>query len=327
MSGRVNGSQQQGIEAGGLNARLDRLDILVSKLEPMTGKGALAILFEMDAIGAELEELRRSGASLKAEESQFETAGAGLKKQAGTFLRAVGGVNAFQEERSHRSPTRSEWWWYVDELFQQQRISSIKRIVTILVIAAVVVAALVVVYQKFLAPGPEVVARYDALQQSTNLAGQGKYAEALAAVQTGLAAVPDDPELLLMEGVLYDAQGNQEQASAIFTQARQKIGNGENFYLARCQDYLSLGKNEEALADAQTALAVNPDSAAGYFFLGSAQEALKQVAAALASYQKAAELADAQGLTSLMGEIKLRMGYLMQAAGAGLPVVTVTPTP
>jgi tetratricopeptide (TPR) repeat protein len=325
MSGQV--SQQQAIGAGGLNAQLDHLEILISKLEPKAGKSVLAILYEMDAIEAQLKELRLSGASIKAEESQFETSCAVLRKQAPVFVRAVGGVQMLQEERSRRNPPGEAWWWYLDEIYRQQRFSALKKTLSALVIAAAVIAVLAVVYQKFLAPSPDVVARYNAIQQSTQLTVDGKYDEALAAVQAGLAVLPGDPDLLLMEGVILQVQGKLAQAADVFGQARQKIGNELNFYLGRSQDYNSIGKNDLAVADAQAAVALDPNSAAGYYLLGSAQEAQKQVSQALTSYQKAVELADAQGLTNLTAEIKLKMGYLMQAAGAALPMFGVTPTP
>jgi tetratricopeptide (TPR) repeat protein len=101
----------------------------------------------------------------------------------------------------------------------------------------------------------------------------------------------------------------------------------EQFTLTRAQDFLSANQNDLALADCQAVVSANPNSAFGYYLLGSAQEALKQTDLALKNYQQAIDLADAQGLSNLTVEAKVKMGYLLQAAGAAFPTLAVTPTP
>ncbi len=318
--------QVQGIEAGGLNAQLDHLDVLVSKLGALRGKQALEILSVMDAIDARIKELKQTPSSIRAEESQFETSCAALRKGAGTFLRTVGGAGVLREERQQRNPPQEAWWWYVDEIYARQQRAAIKKTVTIGVISIVVIAVLGLVYQKFFAPSPEVVAKLNALQDSQNQAGAGNYAAALTELQKGLAVVPNDSELVLMEGVVYQLQGDQQQAADAFSRARKDFSSEEDFYLTRTQDYLSVNSYALAQADAMAAIGVNPQSAIGYLLLGGAQEGLQQIAAALKSYQKAYDLSDAQGLSNVSAEAKIRMAYLLQGAGGNLPgIVTATP--
>jgi cytochrome c-type biogenesis protein CcmH/NrfG len=207
----VYASQMQAIEAGGVGEQLDRLDVLVSKLGNEKGKDALAILTAMDAIDARLEELKQSGANVKAEQSQFETSCAILKKKPGDFLRAMGGSRALVAERSKRNPPQAAWWWYLDEIRANQQKAALKRVAAIAAISLAVLGVLALVYQRFLAPSPEVVARYEALTQSATLAGDGNVAAAQAALQKGLAAMPQDPELWVMEGVLQQLQGDPAQ--------------------------------------------------------------------------------------------------------------------
>jgi tetratricopeptide (TPR) repeat protein len=318
--------QMQAVAAGGLNARLDELDVLVSKLGSERGKKVIEILYAMDAIDSYMQELRQAGSALQAEESQFETSCAILRKRPGDFLRALGGSAVLAEERRKRNPPKTAWWWYLDELQARQRRSGLKRVTITVVLSLVVLALLAVIYQRFFAPSPEVVARYEALNQSTNLAGEGKVAEAQAALQKGLALLPDDPDLLVMAGVLQQMQADQ-QAAATYARAKAKYANPEDFYLTRAEDLLSVGQNDLALADCQEIVGANPKSAIGFYLLGSVQEAQKNTGSALTSYQKAIDLADAQGLTNLVAEARVKMGYLLQAAGADLPTLPISPTP
>ena len=327
MARTMNLPQMQTIQAGGLGNLLDKLDLLISRIGSGSGIKAFEILPLLDVIDLQMKEMQEQGANLQAEEGQFDTACAVLRKQAAAFVREVGGGAGVREERENQKSLRLEWWWYLDEIAAKKRkaalISALKWSAAVVILVAVLITA----YQLFLAPPSEVIARYDAIQKAGDLAASGNYTQAQAAVQKGLEAVPGDPDLMVWEGVIYGLQGNDAQAAGIFSKVKSSYASEESFYLTRSQDYLVIGQYSKSEQDTQAAIAANPDSARGYYLLGSAQEIAKDPQAALISYQQAVDLADRAGDASLVVEAKIKMGYLMQGAGGNSSSPQVTPTP
>jgi tetratricopeptide (TPR) repeat protein len=327
MAEAVKVAQGQVMGAGNLGSRLDQLDNLIGRLGLGDQQNALAILKMMDQIDDQFDELRAQGAAIKAEESQFEASSAALRKEAHRLVRELGGQAALREERSARRPPSDAWWWFLDDYLVKKRRQAVRRHVKTTLIAALVVAVLAVGYKLFLAPDPKTVAVFDAVNAGQGLGAQGDYAAALAEVQKGLAVAPDDPQLLIMAGVLYTMQGNLAQASTDFATARASLSNDELFYIVQSEDYLSINQAARAADCAQEAIQVNPDSDKGYFLLGGAQEIAGDTTGAYNSYNKAIQLAEAQGDTTTVVQAKIKLGYLMQGAGAfpaGTPA-TVTP--
>jgi tetratricopeptide (TPR) repeat protein len=325
MAQTMNLSQMQTNQTGGLGAQLDEMDVLLSRIGARNSQQAFQILNRMDAIDCQIKEMQEHGANIKAEEGQYETACAILRKQAAAFVRDAGGASALRSEREKRNPPEGAWWWRLDEIAAQKSKESTLRFVKWGAALVILVGVLVAAYQIFLAPSPEVMARYEAIDKTTTLAESGNYTEALAAIQKGLDAAPDDPELLLWQGVIYSMQGNDQQAAAIFSKVQGQVSGAEAFYLMRAQDYLTIGQNPRAEQDAQAAINANPKSARGYYILGSAQENAGDSQSALKSYQMAVDLADQANDSELIVEAKVKMGYLMQGAGAGSTGVS-TPT-
>ncbi|HEX7395799.1 MAG TPA: tetratricopeptide repeat protein [Anaerolineaceae bacterium] len=327
MARTMNLSQMQTIQAGGLGTLLDKLDVLISRIGSGSGIKAFEILHLLDAIAIQMEEMQEQGANTQAAQAQFDTACAVLRKQAAAFVREVGGGKGVREEREKQRSPRLEWWWRLDEIAAQKRKASLVRALKWTAALVILLAVLVTAYQLFLAPPSEVIARYEAIQKAGDLAVSGNYTQALAAIQKGLKAMPGDPDMLVWEGIIYGLQGNDAQAAGIFSTVKSRYSSEESFFLTRCQDYLVIGQNSKSEQDAQAAIAANPDSASGYYLLGSAQENTKDTQAALKSYQQAVELADQSGNASLSVEAKIKMGYLMQGAGGNLNSPQVTPTP
>ncbi len=329
MAEALKTSTAQTMGAGSLGSQLDQLDNLIGRLGSVgdSHKNALDILLLMDQIDARMQELNAQGASIKAEEGQYESSCAALKKEARRLVRDFGGAAALHEERALRKVPESAWWWFLDDYLAQKNAAALKNQLKIGAVVVAVVIVLAVAYQLFLAPSPETVARYDAINGSQALAGQGQYAEALAQLRTGLAAVPGDPELLIMEGVVYSLQGSQADADAAFADAKAALKDDETFYIVQSQDYLTSQQPKLAEQSARNAILVNPNSAKGYFILGSAQEIAGDTSGAYDSYNKAVQLADASGDSTISVQAKIKLGYMMQG-GVLLPEGTPgTPTP
>jgi tetratricopeptide (TPR) repeat protein len=296
---------------GELEAQLDRVETLISKLG--TGvKHPEEILDLMDQMAGQFSELARQGASVQAATAQYEACSAALRAAAGSFLKEMGGAGALQAARRQRNPDGEAWWWYLDDYLTQQRQTWLRRTLKKTLIMVVVLVVLGIVYQLFFAPDPKIMAVYNASANADRLAGQGKVEEALVEVETGLAVVPDSQDLWIRKGVLLGLLGKDAQAADSFAQGKLQSKNDEEFYLVRSQVYLAIGLYDQALADGQTAVAANPNSAIGYMLVGTTQELLGKLREAYITYQKAEELSGQLGDAGMTAQIKVKMAYLLQ---------------
>jgi tetratricopeptide (TPR) repeat protein len=175
-----------------------------------------------------------------------------------------------------------------------------------------VLLLLFAVYQLFLAPDPATRERLRRQQAAESLAVEGNLAGALSEVEEALTIAPGDPSLLTLKGTLQQGLGQSQRAEETFAAAEAAFGEREVFLLARGQAYLIANQAPAALADAQALLALDPQSAPGYMLLGRAQEWLENYPEAIAAYQQAATLAEAQGDFQLTGLARVNMGMLMQ---------------
>jgi hypothetical protein len=326
MAETVKLSEKQTGLAGGLSSLLDQLEGLIGKFGVGFHQDNLQILTLMDAIAEKFKQLHQQGAIITGEENQYENACRALQRQAGTFIRAVGGVSALRSERSHRNPPADAWWWYLDDYVAQKRRSMFLRTALILGVIGLLVVVFGIVYQKYLAPGPEVTIPYQAYIQATDLLARGNVDEALIAVQKGLDVVPNKPDLLIIRGVILTLQGHDQAAVESFDQVRAKVGD-EAFYLARAQVYVFSRSVDLVKQDARAALAINPKSAVAYLMFGTGQELEGDGYGAYESYTRASDLAEASGDSTLVSTIRVRLGMLMQRADFFQPTPTATAKP
>ena len=168
MAETIKLSEKQAGLSGGLSTLLDQLESMLGKLGLGFTQNNIQILTLMDTIAVQLELLRQQEAAIAGEESQYENACRALQHQAGGFLRAVGGVSVLRSERSRHNPPADAWWWFLDDYVAQKRKSALTRGALILGAVALVVVIFVFVYQRFLAPGPEVLIPYQASNQATD---------------------------------------------------------------------------------------------------------------------------------------------------------------
>jgi Flp pilus assembly protein TadD len=192
--------------------------------------------------------------------------------------------------------------------------------VGILIVALV---GLGILYEAFLAPSPQDRARYEYESLASSLISGGDLEGALDQVEKGLAVVPGSTELLVLKGVLQQSLGRQVEAERTFADAQAAIADPKLFYLQRGQDYISVGNIDAAIADAQAALEVNPDSPEAYLLLGQGYEYLERFAEAVENYEKASTLADQQNRPDLTALARIRLAYLMQRG----PGRSVYPSP
>ena len=168
-----------------------------------------------------------------------------------------------------------------------------------------------------MAHSPETVARLEAESEANAAIEAGDLQSALAAVESGLTKIPNDPSLLLMQGVLWDILGDKEKATANFAQAQSSMANPIDFHLARSQLELRLSRPEQAEEDARAALELDTKSAAAWLLLGQALEGQNRGFEAINAYQQAGQLALESGDSQIVVIARLALARL--EAGGGMP--------
>ena len=309
-----------------LGEMLDALENQLGRLGTGLGVDGWLVLRLLDAAAERMDELQKQeAASRPAETAQYESVMKRLRNQAGLLLRALGGPAALREARMARSPDRTAWWWYLDDYLDRQRRARLGRALKSTAITLVILAALVFLYERFLAPDPLTAAILRAQQEAHQLLTSAKPEQALATLEKGLEAAPDDSELLLLKGATLVKLGRGAEAEPVFNRAETQINDRQLYLLSRGQAYIAAGLAQKALEDGQAILALNPQSAVGYMLLAQAYQGKEDYNSAIAALDKAAALADQQNNPQLVAQAKVQAGFLMELQGAQSVVPQKTP--
>jgi tetratricopeptide (TPR) repeat protein len=294
----------------------DRLTACEKCIANIRGSGtrARALLEDMDRISELWPVLEAAGVDLRPEAGRWETIQASLRRVARRLLkelRAGGGLAAVRAEL--HPDGQCQWWWRLDAVIAQE---DKRRALRIGLIGATVGAAVLAVYFIFrlLFPvDPNLQAAMD-LQSAGELKIQraGDFAGALDDFKAATGYQPNDAETWVRLGVVQEKLGDPTGAEESYRRARALVANESEFRFTRAGVYLTLGLLEEARADAEASVAAEPENPYNHYLLSSIYESLGQGPAALASLQRASDLADAQQQTQLSAMARYRMAILMQ---------------
>lgn len=295
-----------------LHAQLTQLEATVGRLGYGLGQEALTILTLFDSVSAGIASLQAKGQSMRAEEARLQAVSATLRRKAATFLREIGGTRVLEDARRSHQPDPASWWWFLDRLLVNVRRAKLRRLLRWAAAATAMLLLLYVLYQQFWAPDPATRERLKHEQAAQALALEGDLAGALSELEQALAIDPDNPDLLILKGSLQQELGQSTAAEETFAAAEKSLGDQETFLVIRGQTYLLLDQGEAALADAEAVVALNPQSAIGFLLLARASERLENYVQAIAAYEQAAALAEAQGNSQIAATARVNMGILMQ---------------
>jgi tetratricopeptide (TPR) repeat protein len=177
---------------------------------------------------------------------------------------------------------------------------------------AAIVAVLVAVYMLFLRPDEATRRRYDLVARGDSQIDLGDYEAALALYEQALEVAPDDPEVNLTMGMLYEALGDLAEAEEYYARASQLYGERKVFLTMKSQRYLMLGWPEKSEEAALSAIELDDEYALAYCNLGGAYELQGRVGEAIVATQRCADLASEQGMDELYVIAASRLGMLMQ---------------
>lgn len=293
-------------------AQLSRLGNLVGQLGYGLGDTALEIPPLLDQIVERLEQLHAEGISLPGEEAQLETAQAELRRKLNVLLREAGGASKWEQARRARQPAPDLWWWFPDRIVADERKAAMRRALQGMALVAVVLGVVYGVYVKFLAPDPAFSSGYMHEKRAQTQAQRGNLTGALAEIEQAIAVWPGNPEWLVLKGVLQQALGQTAAAEVTFAAAQPLFNSPSAFLLARAQNWMAINSLAAALADAQAAVALEPDSALGNLILAQAYEQAGKYREALDAYQLASDLADVQQQPQIAVMARTNIGMLSQ---------------
>ncbi len=294
-----------------ISSNLDEIETILGKIDGSQGPIAEKIFNLMDEI---LDREKNLHADERQKfQSQYNYVSKRIYSSAKLLVKTVGGVNSLQEKRKIKAVSNDHWWWYLDHYLDEKRIKGVKRAGVTAVIVLVLIAALIVVYDKFIAPPPEVRARLDYETRIDDYILTGDYLNAMKEMEGALALAPDYYPLWIKRGVLEKVLGNEADAQSSFATARQFVEDPEYFYYERANVSMQFGLLDDVLKDADQLLEINAQSAEAYLFQGLVFETRGQKDQAQTAYEKAAALAEEQNKMQLAATIRVRMGMLMQS--------------
>jgi Tfp pilus assembly protein PilF len=177
----------------------------------------------------------------------------------------------------------------------------------------VVFALLVLVYDRYLAPPPEVRARIDYETRIDDFIYSGDYISAMSEMEGALAIAPDYYPLWIKKGVLAKVLGNEAVEQSSYETAQQFVENPEYFYYERASVFMQFGLYDDVLEDTDNLLAINAKSAEAYLYRGLVYEMRGENSQAYDAFEKAALLAEEQNKNQLVATIRVRMGMLLQS--------------
>lgn len=298
-----------------LNVLLDTIENKLGRLSFGLGNDAFTILEDLDAAKKRLEQADQQGTDTRAETAQFESICAVLRKDAGQFLRQVGGQPGLAARRAMQTPPKEHWWWYLDEVYVQSRKQSMLNGLRTVMIAAIVLGFAALIYRLFLTPDPQVIAVLNAQQSIERYFIEDNLDQALTEVEKGLVEVPDSPELLIYKAAILEAMGKNAEAGTVYTQAQSIIQNDEIFTLNRAQVYLVMNNAADTVAILEQYVLENRSSAKAFLLLGTAYELQNDQVKAIEAYEMASEVGNQIEDSTTVAQARIKLAMLMQSFG------------
>ncbi|MCK6628631.1 MAG: hypothetical protein L6R45_26060 [Anaerolineae bacterium] len=289
---------------------LSRLEEALPQIKTLTAQPAFDLLLDLDRLDVLFQQLESAGLDLLPEQGRFHSLQARLQKQAAPLLQRLGGAAVLQAQRPAPAPPPEKWWWYLDRLVAERQRQLQRQIALIGVIIVAVIGGVVLLFNTVLAPSPEVAARLEAENSAFEAIEAGQNEAALTFIRQGLQKVPGEPNLLLLQGVVQEMGDDKTSAAASFDQAQARLNNPLDFYLARSQLYLRVGQPGQAETDARAALELDNNLASAWLLLGQTLENQQKMADALLAYQKANELAIANGDSEIIVMARLALARI-----------------
>lgn len=296
------------------------------RLIDLSSQADAAELFALlDQIARLWPEARATGADVRGEEARWQGLQERLVARGSQVLRAWQGSAGLEAARHAAAPDHERWWWWLDQIMADKRRARLRRVALAALAAVAVVAAAVFILQRLFPVDPAVREAYR-LQTAADVAlAGGDLQSAFDSYSQAIEVDPQDYRLYVTHGVLAAVLGQSAVAERSWQQARALLASDEaRFLTERSLAYLRAQQAQQAVDDAQAAIALDPGSAQAQLFLGGALEALGRYQEAVQAYEQASALADAADNAQLVVIARTQLAQLMQRIQAA-PVPTSQP--
>jgi len=274
-------------------------------------KQAAQLIRLYDTIVSQLEAFKSQDYDLRPEESRLESIDARMQREARYIakrVRASGEVDSL---------ANSSGWRELREIADAQTKAQIKRmVITGGVLGAIFILVFVVLPWLFPAPpraNTTTVSQY-AMEQ--------KFDEALAFAEDQAQQVPEDPDIWIWLGALYERLGRTQDAEAAWVKANELI-NEVDFHNTRGIVRIQTGDYVAAESDARFLIEQSEFAANGYYLLGQALSAQNKYQEAIEAFEEAARIAEETDNATIVVASKLELQTLLQRG----PAMGLTPTP
>jgi tetratricopeptide (TPR) repeat protein len=319
--GKISVAPATSTPADSLRGLLGEAELVGANLRG-AGPRVVRLAHLLDQIADLLAEMEAAGVDVRAERGRNETVCRRLRRQKGRFLAEAG--RAFQQERAAVAPDRARWWWFLDEELALERRQRLRQGLLWGAVLVVGCAISGLVYDRFIAPPPEVRRAYQYSTTGESFAEEGDLGTALAEFEAAIELTPDNPTLWVWKGVIHSQLDQTEQAEEAFLTARSLYGEGTGFLQDRGMTYLRLGNVDAAAADVEQIITQEPESGVGYYLRASVALARDDYQAAIDDLDRASELAQAAGDTQLEATVRVQRAMVFQMWTAQ---VSPSPTP
>jgi tetratricopeptide (TPR) repeat protein len=302
------------------------------QLPHVKGSGAQVVdfLLGLDDIADLWPQVEAMGADLRPEAGRWETTEALVHKQGPTIVREIGAAGGFEAARARYHPDgQAEWWWQLDREVQQNRIQRIRKAVLTLLVIVIIGAVALVVINRVIPTDPLYQAAFSKQMTGQRLIEDGKnYPGAIQAFQEATVLTPNDAEPWLWLGVTQKKIGDSQAAEKSFARARSILGKDLELYIQRGMILSGIGLLDDARADIDAALKIDPEEPRAWLYLANIQESQGQLGEAIKSLERASEMSEKHDQPQLTAITRYRLAVLYQQfQGESIRPPTPTPTP
>ncbi len=301
-----------------LREMIRELEVGVANLKGR-GLGVLDLLRLRDQAEAEMARLAPD-MDLRPERTRLETVDGILTRKTTQVIRELRSIGGLAGARRQENPPKEHWWWYLDVfLAERQRKFAIRAVLTVVGVLVLLVIANFVM-ERFFGLDPVQKKAHAHVSSGEHYMLQGEYDKAISEYESAIATLPSLGEAHVALGVLYELKGETEKAKAAFAAGEAAYQDRTEYLLTLSRAYQSVQNLDKAFEIVQEAIKLSPDSPQAYLVRGGIYEMKDDLAPALTDYEKAAELAQAQGQDTVYVLAKTRFATLLQRAAAQVPV-------
>ena len=296
-----------------LRADIRAAELAVAKIRRgVQGEDVLVLLRLLDRIAEAVSKFGELGVDLRAELSRIETIENILLEEARFAVKALSVLGSLDELRAEAHAEEGRWWWYLDHRVAESSAQQTRRTLWTVGIALVALAILVAAYMLFLRPDEATRLRYGYVSRAENQIEQDEYEVALDLYQKALEVAPDDPEVNLMIGMMYEVLEHPRDAAEYYARAEALYESRVAFLAAKSQRYFVLDWFEQSELTALEAIDLDEQYAWAYCNLGNAYEGQGRIPEAIGAVQVCADLAREQGQDELYVIAASRLALLLQ---------------